>query len=81
MESVIKLDVPEWQIGQPVTVYFKDTMQKRGVCEANTGYWINYKDEHQCSRCRETTVVDYYVWLNDPFEHCPRCGAKMTEAE
>ena len=33
MNAVIRLDVPDWQIGQPVTVYFKDTMQKHGVCE------------------------------------------------
>lgn len=33
MKAVINLDVPEWQIGQPVSVYFPDTMQKRGVCE------------------------------------------------
>lgn len=34
VKAVIKLDVPEWQIGQPVTVYFKDTMCKIGICEA-----------------------------------------------
>ena len=33
MNAVIKLDVPEYQIGQEVTVYFKDTMIKRSVCE------------------------------------------------
>ena len=35
MKAAIKLDVPEWQIGQPVTVFFKDTMEKHGVCEAD----------------------------------------------
>jgi rubrerythrin len=34
VKAVIKLDVPEWQIGQQVTVYFKDTMCKIGICEA-----------------------------------------------
>ena len=33
MKAIIKLDVPEWQVGQEVTVYFKDTMMKRGICE------------------------------------------------
>ena len=33
MKSVIELDVPDWQIGQDVTVYFPDTMVKRGKCE------------------------------------------------
>ena len=33
MKAVIRLDVPDWQIGQNVTVYFPDTMVKHGVCE------------------------------------------------
>lgn len=33
MKAVIKLDVPEWQIGQDVMVYFPDTMTKKGKCE------------------------------------------------
>ena len=34
MKAVIKLDVPEWQIGQCVSVYFPDTMMKKAICEA-----------------------------------------------
>ena len=33
MKAIIWLDVPEWQIGSEVTVYFKDTMVTKGVCE------------------------------------------------
>ena len=33
MKAIIRLDVPEFQIGQSVNVYFKDTMMKTGVCE------------------------------------------------
>lgn len=33
VRAVIKLEVPEYQIGQPVTIYFKDTMQKFGICD------------------------------------------------
>lgn len=36
MQAIIKLDVPDWQINQDVTVYFPDTMMKRGKCEAST---------------------------------------------
>ena len=48
MKAVIELDVPEWQIGQDVTVIFKDTMVKHGVCKKrfknnnpryNPGFW------------------------------------------
>ena len=35
MNAFVLLDnVPDWQIGQEVTVYFPDTMCKRGVCKA-----------------------------------------------
>lgn len=33
MKAIITLDVPEWQIGQDVAVYFPDTMIKHGKCE------------------------------------------------
>ena len=34
MKAIIKLDVPDWQIGQKVTVYFPDTTVEQSVCEA-----------------------------------------------
>lgn len=34
MKAVIYLDVPDYQIGQDVTVYFQDTTIKHGKCEA-----------------------------------------------
>ena len=33
MKAVIRLDVPDWQIGQEVKVYFPDTMCVTGTCE------------------------------------------------
>jgi len=33
MKAVIEVDVPEYQIGQEVSVYFKDTMCVKGVCK------------------------------------------------
>ena len=33
MKAIIKLDVPDWQIGQEVSVFFRDTMMKKGICE------------------------------------------------
>ena len=46
MKAVIELDVPDWQIGQDVTVIFRDTMVKHGVCKKrvqnqryNPGFW------------------------------------------
>lgn len=39
--------------------------------------WIDYKDEHQCSACKEITGVDAYVWKHLRYDFCPYCGAKM----
>ena len=33
MKAIIRLDVPDWQIGQEVKVYFPDTMCVKGICE------------------------------------------------
>lgn len=50
MKAVIQLDVPNWQIGQDVSVYFPDTMLKHGKCEllkeqeAKTGHWVSVND-------------------------------------
>ena len=33
MKAIIKLDVPEWQIGKEVIVHFPDTMVKCEKCE------------------------------------------------
>jgi hypothetical protein len=33
MKAIIKLDVPDYQIGQEVHIYFKDTMMVKGICE------------------------------------------------
>ena len=37
MKAIITVDVPEHQIGQEVSVYFKDTMCVRGTCESEKG--------------------------------------------
>jgi len=44
VNAVIKLEVPEWQIGEPVTVFFKDTMMKKSVCEI--------EDIVRCKNCK-----------------------------
>lgn len=33
MKAIIEIDVPDWQIGEEVTVLFPDTMTIRAVCE------------------------------------------------
>lgn len=53
VRAVIKLEVPEYQIDQPVTVYFKDTMRKYGICdkEQEKGTCKNCKYHYNEIRC------------------------------
>ena len=39
--------------------------------------WKDYKDEHQCSACKEIVCVDPHAWKDIQFIFCPYCGAKM----
>lgn len=65
MKAVIRLDVPEWQIGTEVAVYFKDTMMQRGICEKETEN-IKLKQPEKCkdcSSCRELTTKTFYCGM------------------
>ncbi len=50
------------------------------TAKPKAGKWLDYKDEHQCSLCKEVVIGD---WHNDDdwFEYCPNCGAKMGRSE
>lgn len=83
VEGIIKLDVPEFQIGQPVTVYFKDTMMKRGVCEKRNGRWIvldNCSNQGiYCSEC-QNKIFDYVTKPKKKLSNfCPNCGSKNEQ--
>jgi len=75
MKAVIRLDVPEWQIGQEVTVFFPDTMCKRGKCEkaleavapeiegSGVSWW------HVCGNC--------HTGINPNAKYCHQCGRSV----
>lgn len=76
MKAIIRIDVPEHQIGQEVSCYFKDTMNVYGVCEAErTGHWTaewfdaEGEERHYCSECGK--------WEYTESDFCPNCGARM----
>ena len=75
MKAIIRIDVPEYQIGQEVSCYFKDTMNVYGVCEAErTGHWIRERISprgvrFRCSECERVSA------RGENF--CPKCGADM----
>ena len=45
MKAIITVDVPEHQIGQEVSVYFKDTMFVKGTCESETEVYAKHDEE------------------------------------
>lgn len=74
MKAIIELDVPEWQIGQLVTVYFKDTMIKQGVCESVKACTTKRKitsDGVRCGNC------DRLLRYNSKF--CDVCGKTIEK--
>ena len=80
MNAVIKLDVPDYQIGQEVTVYFKDTMQKRGYCTAEkTGMWIVLdfcsNSGIYCSECNNKIFEQTTKPKKKFSNYCPNCGS------
>lgn len=38
VKAVVRLEVPSWQIGQEVSLYFPDSMTAKAVCESDKGY-------------------------------------------
>ena len=69
MKAVIELDVPEWQIGQDVSVYFPDTMVKHGKCEL-------LKEQDAVVRCK-----DCKYWDKDTLRHNSNDVAEWDECE
>lgn len=77
----IKVKVPEWQIGENVQIYFKDTMCTKGICEKEW-YSVNEKLPEEMEKVlvwekyysykREKYVYDYNfgrrynnIWICD----------------
>jgi hypothetical protein len=75
MKAIIEVDVPDFQIGQEVSIYFKDTMMIKGVVqEPKTGHWIRYKENccyNKCSICENEHCKES--------NYCPNCGARMED--
>jgi len=36
VKAIIKVDVPEWQIGEEAQIFFPDSMCAKGICELAT---------------------------------------------
>ena len=94
MKAVIKLDVPEWQIGQETTVYFPDTMMKHGICQKDEivrckdcKYHGNINEDY-CQCLEQETNNDFFCWYGEAIKdgivyrhQCDCCGYEWWNAK
>ena len=73
-KAIIRLDVPEWQIGQEASIYFPDSMHKFALCEADNEKVVPIQDSEYiwiCGNCGEELYNDGED-LRDYY--CSNCG-------
>ena len=59
MKAIIKLDVPDWQIGKKVSVYFPDSMVSNSICEIdNTDNQFGMRDATEEERKSTRDYID-----------------------
>lgn len=78
MQAIIKIDIPEYQIRQPVDIYFPDSMHANGIVrEEPKAKWLYSKEKYSyyCSRCR------HFAWEDHLSNFCPDCGASMKKGK
>ena len=64
MKAIIRLDVPDWQIGKKVSVYFPDTMVLNSICEIdNTDNQFKMRDATEEER---KSTHDYIESISKP---------------
>ena len=82
MKAQIILDVPEWQIGQDVSIFFPDTMVKHCKCELpkeqEATEWEHLWDAPDGTykgRCKKCGFVHIFIEAHDAqYIFCPSCG-------
>ena len=74
MQAIMRVDVPDWQIGEKVSVYFPDSMMIHSVCEQvqPIGKWIGGTI---CSTCNYKKM---FLWQ---YNYCPKCGTRLEVEE
>ena len=88
MRAIIEVDVPNYQIGQEVSIYFKDTMMIKGIVqEPKTGHWVSNAIQGEidgqiikaftCSECGAISVFRMADGKIVNGDLCPNCGARM----
>ena len=57
-----------------------DALEAIPSADRPQGEWLNYKDEHTCSVCKEVVIADWY-YEYEWYDFCPHCGARMKGAD
>ena len=86
MKAIIRVNVPDWQIGQEVSLYFPDTMTIKGTCEKEkTGTWLTQSEFCDKMGIRPSGLIDFF-WCSEcnrpsnfKSQYCPDCGTKMEK--
>lgn len=52
----------------------------KSITDRPQGEWLNYKDEHTCSICKEVVIDDWY-YEYEWYDFCPHCGTRMKGAD
>lgn len=73
MKAVIRLDVPDWQIGQEVYVYFLDTMMMRSVCEEEKQENHSQEECENCAMAIESMQIVRCKNCKCYDEQCQQC--------
>lgn len=68
MKAIIKLDVPDWQIGKKVSVYFPDSMVSNSICEIDNMEWIkdNQLGMRDATEEERKSTQDYINSISKP---------------
>lgn len=78
MKAIIEVDVPDYQIGQEVSIYFKDTMTIKSIVQkSKTGEWQQDLDgAYLCSECGSGFKEQPTLMGKPMFLWCPLCGTR-----
>lgn len=88
MKAVIRVDVPEWQIGQDVGLFFPDTMHIFAKCEADGSDPLKEQEKPKSSQPilmkNDKDKNEYWLIcgfckhkIDALFMFCPYCGREI----
>ena len=78
MKATITLEVPEYQNGQEVTVYFPDTMMKKAVCNAVETFRPYLSGEWYLCGCNTPITIKVDGEPLHKANYCSGCGRQLN---